>query len=425
MKPKTKLQKRVAELMSFAMGMTKNQYDFAKNEVFQPVGYRKKNGVTCMECGNFFDDKSDETKMICPSCGTEIVVKASMKRTYNDSCFISIVTTLREFQLIKYFRVSKDCKAGRVSYFECYEVCQNWIMGDGQIAVVARPRLMNSAYISNPFSHGEMAIRNYCPDVHDVHSMKMIYEDSLPEFRKIGFDRAIDDIYPVALIKRLLNWTRAETLIKANQLSLLRLYVNGFSNRTEQYWNSIKICMRNNYIVDDATLYVDYLDLMQRYGKDLRNAYYVCPSNLHEAHNIYMQRKMRDDEKLRKKRETERMMKQKEQEKAFLERIAKFADLTITDGKIVISPLKSLEEFMQEGEAMHHCVFSNEYWKRNDCLILSAKIENQRVETIEINLNKFNIVQSRAKCNGVSGHHDTIVGLVKNNINKIRSLATA
>ena len=183
--------------------------------------------------------------------------------------------------------------------------------------------------------------------------------------------------------------------------------------------------MRNNYIVDDATLYVDCLDLLQRYGKDLRNAYYVCPANLHEAHNIYMQRKMRDDEKLRKKRDAEMLLKQKEQEKAFLARIAKFADLTITDSKIVITPLKSLEEFKQEGEEMHHCVFSNEYWKRSDCLILSAKIENQRVETIEVNLNKFNIVQSRSKCNGISEHHDRIVNLVRKNIRNIKKLATA
>ena len=119
------------------------------------------------------------------------------------------------------------------------------------------------------------------------------------------------------------------------------------------------------------------------------------------------------------------LLKQKEQEKAFLERIAKFADFTITDSKIVIAPLKSLEEFKQEGEEMHHCVFSNEYWKRADCLILSAKIENQRVETIEVNLKTFAVIQSRAKCNETSEHHDMIVGLVKNNINKIRSLATA
>ena len=142
--------------------------------------------------------------MKCSNCGIEISVKLSRRRTYRDSGFISLITTFREFQLIKHFRVSKDCRAGSASYFDCYEVCQNWITTDGEVVVVARPLLMNSAYISNPFSHGEMAIRNYRPDVHNVHSMKMIYEDSLPEFRKIGFDRAIDDIAPVSLIRSLM-----------------------------------------------------------------------------------------------------------------------------------------------------------------------------------------------------------------------------
>lgn len=425
MKPKTKLQKRVSELMGFCMGITNKQYDFAKNEVFQPVGFRTKNGVTCMECGVYFDDKSNQSKMKCSNCGKEISVKLSRRRTYRDSGFISIVTTFREFQLIKHFRVSKDCRAGWASYFDCYEVCQNWITTDGEVVVVARPRLMNSAYISNPFSHGEMAIRNYCPDVHDVHSLRMIYEDSLPEFRKLGLDRAIDNIAPVSLIRNLMYYPRVETVIKAGQDELVRWAVNGIPRRFEQYWNSIKICLRNNYIVEDAGIYADYLELLERYGKDLRNAYYVCPANLHEAHDIYVAKNNRDDEKLLKKREAERMMKQKEQEKAFLERIAKFADFTITDSKIVIAPLKSLEEFKQEGEEMHHCVFSNEYWKRSDCLILSAKIENQRVETIEVNLNKFNIVQSRSKCNGISEHHDRIVNLVRKNIRNIKKLATA
>ena len=253
----------------------------------------------------------------------------------------------------------------------------------------------------------------------------MYFERSLPEFSKLGFDRAIDDIYPIALIKNLMNSPRVETLIKARQDSLVRFAANEYPYRVDQYWHAIKICLRNNYVVPDASMYVDYLALLQHYRKDLRNAYYVCPANLREVHDTYVAKKKRDDEKLRKKRDAERMMKQKEQEKAFLERIAKFSDLTISDNNIVISPLKSLEEFMQEGEEMHHCVFTNEYWKRSDCLILSAKIDNKRVETIEVNLNKFNIVQSRAKCNGVSEHHDKIVNLVKNNINKIRSLATA
>ena len=425
MKPKTKLQRRVAELMSFAMGMDLKQKSFAQNEVLKYVGYRKKKGVTCMECGNFFENLSNDTRMKCPHCGADLHIIESKKRTYFESTFISVVTTICEFQVIKFFYISKDCKAGRKSSFYMYEVCQNWIACDGSIAVVARPRLMNSAYISNPFSHGEMAIRNYCADVHDVYSSKMYFERTLPEFRKLGFDRAIDDICPVSLIKNLMYSPRVETLIKAGQDSLVRLAANGYPHKVDQYWNTIKICLRNDYLVSDASLYIDYLDLLQRYSKDLRNAYYVCPANLHEAHDIYVAKKNRDDEKLRKKRDAERMMKQKEQEKAFLERIAKFADFTITDNKIVISPLKSLEEFMQEGEEMHHCVFSNEYWKRPDCLILSAKIENQRIETIEVNLKTFAVIQSRAKCNETSEHHDKIVGLVKNNINKIRSLATA
>ena len=425
MKPKTKLQRRVAELMSFAMGMDLKQKSFAQNEVLKYVGYRKKKGVTCMECGNFFENLSNDTRMKCPHCGADLHIIESKKRTYFESTFISVVTTICEFQVIKFFYISKDCKAGRKSSFYMYEVCQDWITSDGGIVVVARPRLMNSAYISNPFSHGEMALRSYCSDVHDVYSCKMYFERSLPEFSKLGFDRAIDDIYPIALIKNLMNSPRVETLIKARQDSLVRFAANEYPYRVDQYWHAIKICLRNNYVVPDASMYVDYLALLQHYRKDLRNAYYVCPANLREVHDTYVAKKKRDDEKLRKKRDAERMMKQKEQEKAFLERIAKFSDLTISDNNIVISPLKSLEEFMQEGEEMHHCVFTNEYWKRSDCLILSAKIDNKRVETIEVNLNKFNIVQSRAKCNGVSEHHDKIVNLVKNNINKIRSLATA
>ena len=70
---------------------------------------------------------------------------------------------------------------------------------------------------------------------------------------------------------------------------------------------------------------------------------------------------------------------------------------------------------------MKHCVFSNGYYKRKDCLILSARDnEGKQLETIELNLKTFDIVQSRAVCNGMSEHHDRIIQLVKKNINLIR-----
>ena len=45
-------------------------------------------------------------------------------------------------------------------------------------------------------------------------------------------------------------------------------------------------------------------------------------------------------------------------------------------------PLESVTQFYQESAAMHHCVFSNGYYRRPDCLILSAKDANgKRLET--------------------------------------------
>ena len=70
---------------------------------------------------------------------------------------------------------------------------------------------------------------------------------------------------------------------------------------------------------------------------------------------------------------------------------------------------------------IHHCVYQNGYYRRPECLILSAKdTAGKRLETIEVNLNTLDIVQSRSFCNGVSEYHDQIVKLVKKNINLIR-----
>ena len=70
---------------------------------------------------------------------------------------------------------------------------------------------------------------------------------------------------------------------------------------------------------------------------------------------------------------------------------------------------------------MHHCVYKNLFYIRQEFLILSAKdTAGKRLETIEVNLKTLDIVQSRSFCNGVSEYHDQIVKLVKKNMNLIR-----
>lgn len=114
-----------------------------------------------------------------------------------------------------------------------------------------------------------------------------------------------------------------------------------------------------------------------------------------------------------------------ENNKAYILTKSKFFDIDFTDGTIHIQVLKSVQEFYEEGLAMHHCVFSNEYYTKPDSLILSARINNQRIETIEISLKTMEIIQSRGACNKDTEFHHTIIKLVRKNMKAIRKRLVA
>ena len=104
--------------------------------------------------------------------------------------------------------------------------------------------------------------------------------------------------------------------------------------------------------------------------------------------------------------------------------IQPFLGIEIKDEDIVIRPLESVTQFYQEGKAMHHCVYQNEYYKRKDCLILTAQKNGKRLETVEVSLKTFKIVQSRAVCNETSDYHVHIIKLVNRNMGLIRRAAS-
>ena len=73
--------------------------------------------------------------------------------------------------------------------------------------------------------------------------------------------------------------------------------------------------------------------------------------------------------------------------------------------------------------AMHHCVYACGYYKKSTSLILGATIGGKRIETIEVSLKTFEVVQSRGVCNSVTEHHDAILRLMEANMDKIRAVA--
>ena len=170
-------------------------------------------------------------------------------------------------------------------------------------------------------------------------------------------------------------------------------------------------------MITDASIYFDMLSFLERTGKDIRNPKYICPKDLYKAHEVALAAYS----KVREKIEAEENRKRALSENAeYVKDKGKFFGVIIADGELSIQVLKSVTEFFEEGKSMHHCVFANEYYKKKDSLILSAKVAGERKETIEVNLKTFSIVQSRAAFNKNSEYHARIIELMNKNMNLIR-----
>lgn len=133
---------------------------------------------------------------------------------------------------------------------------------------------------------------------------------------------------------------------------------------------------------------------------------------------------------LRRLEETERRNEKQRKEAMslmtlYLKTRKRYFDMDITDGTIHIQVLKSIEEFYEEGKEMCHCVFSNGYYniqKKPNCLILSAKINGKRTETIEVDLSSYSVIQCRGKHNMNSQYHNQIMDLINSNLWQIKLL---
>lgn len=100
----------------------------------------------------------------------------------------------------------------------------------------------------------------------------------------------------------------------------------------------------------------------------------------------------------------------------------RFFGLKMTDGSIDVVVLDTVKEFFIEGNVHQHCVFTNEYYKDKNSLILSARKGEQRIATIEVDLKKCSIVQCRGFQNQQPEEYESILSIVNKNMQVIRKL---
>jgi len=421
MKPKTKLQHQVLDYSQHLWKIDKEMLEWVKVGCLEHKGYATKTRVLCMDCGQRFSTELVKRKRaICPHCGTKLEIEQSRKRTDKQHMYIAKAEIYGEFQVIRNFELYAYYEDESAPSYFIHEVLQHWIKDDNTREVVALGHVMGGVGWCGDMEIRKKIIGGYSNCSNDIYPEKYHpMSEFKAEYMRYGIDHKLQGLSFLRAINVLRYNNKAETLLKARKYDLLS-YCSGSSYKIEAHWPSIKICLRNNYSIKDLSIWFDYLELLSHYHKDLRNAHYVCPKNLKKAHDLYVAKKKKDDEKADRERNIKRMLALKNAAENYIKEKSKFFDLHISDGQIVIVALKSVEEFKEEGTAMHHCVYSNEYFLKENSLILSARVGEKRIETVEVNLKTLDVVQSRGVCNKSTEYHDRIVGLVKKNIGVIR-----
>lgn len=423
MKPRTKLQKEVAELSRHLPEITNTQKEWAKKHCFPHLAKRTIKGVyTCMECGHRWSDRHNHSdRVTCPHCSSELEVTTTRQRVFKQSEYLTMVTTCKGFQVVRHLFLQQSYTQGYPAVYTITEVAQLWLSPKGKLVTIARLRPMNT-WTDSWLLHSDLEIRPN-REFYDIIPTKIYpHKRGLPILRRNGYRGNFHHLTPFELFHALLTNSKAETLFKAGQHELFRYLVRNNYRNLERYWASIRICIRNGYTIEDGTLWCDLISMLHILGKDLHSPKYICPTDLKEAHDEAVKAVERQREKEEQKK---RRLQAKAAEALFREQKSQFFGIVFTDGTIQVRVLESVQEYLEEGMAMHHCVFASEYHLKPNSLILSATINGKRIETIELNLDTLKVVQSRGACNSTTEYHNQIINLVKKNRHLIAQRLTA
>lgn len=420
MRPRTKKQVEVVKLSGQLPPLSAAARKWAIDKVAYHFAKRTKKETVCFDCGEKFDKGSlcvDE-EVVCPKCGRKLyILRGSYKKRNSDQLF-NIITTIGGYQVVRVFEIEAEYRLGATPKYSINEVVQKWIDKKGCVTTLAANLIMQG----NRFYKGsKLSLKSRKHYMYDYFGVVYPIKRVLQIIKRNGFKGDFHNTNPVSFFSLILTSSKAETLLKVGQFNVLKDYCSNsyMRNWVNDYWAQLKICIRNNYYISDTNTYFDNISLLNQLGYDIHNSKFICPSDLTAQHA----KLIAERDKAAEAKMAICVMKENEKyQREFIKEKAKLLNFEVSNGELKIKPLKSVKEFYEEGKALHHCVYQCGYYKREDSFILSARKGSERLETIEVSLDDFTVVQSRGLCNKDSKYHTEIVKLVKNNLNKIKSL---
>ena len=422
MEPKTKIQKRIWALSQKLPELTGAQKAYAEKHALPHLAYRLKSGkTTCLDCGHEWMEEHPLAAAIldhnCPGCGIKVKIETTRKKNFAEWMYYTVFTTIEEFQVIRLYKIKGYYSKGKAKEIYLFETSHVFIGPDGKYHVCGY--VANTTWSGDQWS-AQFELRNpFNINKYNIFG-KYVYPRGkfIPELIRNGFTKKYYGMTPHTLFQALLVNPKIETLVKAGQDGFVRAYGHySTRDKIEEYWNTIKICLRNNYYVRDATIYFDYLGFLAYFNKDLHNAKLVCPEDLHKQHDIFMRRKDRYEAA---RKAAEKRKEARAHERQYKLDKKKFFGLVFEDGPITIKLLESVQEFVEEGQKHKHCLYSGGYYKKKDSLCFSAMIDGNKTETIEFSLKDMKVIQARGLQNAATKHHKKILELFNGNIHLIK-----
>jgi len=423
--PKTIIEKEISHLSNTLKPISSEIHIWAEKSIFLKWGVLSRGKFHCLECTHSWkpqsQSKSCEKYIKCTVCQGRLKMQGYNQVHFKEIEYSAVLDICQGYQVVRIICSHKHMKKNTAPSYFHKEVMQHWINPKGEVRSLTISTNIFSSTIDawKFYSPLEIKPKDFFRNAKYYINPFKVYPNIkvIPLLKRNGFKGSVYNIAPHLLFSSLLTDPKGETLLKAKQYNLLQYYLGASRQSVKYNWQAVKTVIRNNYKITDVQIWEDYLELLRYFKKDLSCPAYVCPENLSRAHDNLVQKKR---DLLRKKKLQDLRLEIEKAQKRYASDKKRFFGLYFKEKELSISVIENVKDFMKEGDDLGHCVFTNEYYDRKDSLILSAKIAEKSVETIELSLSRLEVLQCKGMKNKPSRNHSQILRLLNQNLYQIR-----